>query len=88
MAIRLGSGSWVAGWWIRGQTVGTVVCGRRLFGVLRQLLTPLAGNVFDVGPLLWAASGVMVVDVVFLSVLHYVVNNIISPPQFVWEMGR
>ena len=24
VAIRYGSGRWVAGWWIRGQTVGTV----------------------------------------------------------------
>ena len=51
-AIRHGSGSWVAGWWIRGQTVGTVVRGRRPFEVLRPYPKPLAGNVYEVEQLL------------------------------------
>ena len=36
VAIRKSSGTWVAGWRIEGQTVGTVVCGSR-FEVLRSL---------------------------------------------------
>ena len=36
-------------WWILKQAFGTVVCGRRLFGVLRLRPTSLAGNVFEVG---------------------------------------
>ena len=42
VAIRWGSGSLVAWWCIRGQTVGTVVCGRRLFDLLRPYSTPPA----------------------------------------------
>ena len=49
VAIRYGLSSSVAGWWIRGQSVGTFVfcCGRR-FEVLRTRPIPLAGNVFEV----------------------------------------
>ena len=42
----------VAGWWICGQTVGTVVFDQRLFDVLRTRPTPLVVNVFEVGLLM------------------------------------
>ena len=48
ITIRNGRGGWVAGWWVRGQIVGTVVYGGRLFEVLRPSPTCLAGNIFKV----------------------------------------
>ena len=49
VAIRWGSGSWGAWWWMRGQTVSAVVSGQRLFEVIRPCPTPLAGDVFQAG---------------------------------------
>ena len=42
----------IAVWWILGEAVSTVVCGQRLFKVLRLCLTSLVGNIFQVRLLL------------------------------------
>ena len=62
-----GSASWATVWWVRGQTVGTVVGGQSLFDGLRPRPTPLACNVYEVEVLLLS---VLLLSVLLLSVLQ------------------